>query len=56
MTSLNPLPLLELDPDVLCSRSCGRVAQLSVELDATTNGIPAAYLYCEPCCDDLEAA
>jgi hypothetical protein len=56
VTALNPLPLLKLDPDVLCARSCGRVAQLSVELDATTNGTPAADLLCEPCCDDLEAA
>lgn len=51
---MDTYPLLELDPDVLCSRTCGRVAVLGMDLDATTDGTLIADLLCEPCAHDLE--
>lgn len=49
------VPVLERDPDVLCAKSCHRVATLSVELDSGTDGTPVAELWCGECFDDYES-
>ena len=54
MGALTAYPLLELDPDVCCSRSCGRQATHGIDLDATTDGVGVAELFCEPCAADKE--
>jgi hypothetical protein len=48
-----PIPVLELDPEVLCTRGCQRVATFAVDTGDVVDGSPVTELRCAPCTDDL---